>query len=258
MPTSTDIVGLIPAAGRGSRMQGLPFSKELLPLANASQIPRDTAAAPRVAIDHALETMTAAGVFETCVVLAPGKWDIPTHVGNGAQFGQRVAYVVAEASRSVPESLDAARIVTRDREVALLFPDIVFSPKGALGEIIEHRRKIDADLVLALVPAESGEKIDLVTVASSGLVVKVTPKPGKRHSGWTWVAATWNPGFSGFLHRSVPEAGEIDGREFYVADVLNLAIGAGLRLGVLFYRNGNSFDLGTPDELERFWQSGSV
>ena len=236
-------------------MAGLPFSKELLPLSSTSPIPRVPEEPARLAIDNTLETLTLAGINESCVVIAPGKWDIPAHTGNGGRYGQRIAYVVAEASPSVPASLDEAWFLTRGREVALLFPDIVFEPKRALREVVDNRRQVDADLVLALVPAASGEKIEIVSVSDSGLVEKVTPKPGRDNHGWTWVTAAWNSRFGNFLHDILPTAHEITDRELFVADVINAAIDAKFQVNALKYPDGNSFDLGTPEELTSYWQS---
>ena len=255
MATTSHFIGLIPAAGRATRMGNLPFSKELLPLANKSDLPKDPGSDPAVAIDFALATLSEAGVGETCIVIAPGKWDIPAHTGDGSRSGQAIAYVLAEASPSVPASLDKAWVLTRDRQVVLLFPDIVFAPRKALKSIIAECDKSDADLILALVPASSGEKIDIVSVSGDGLVQKVTPKPGKEHSGWTWVAATWNPDFSYFLHTMVQKDSDVVKREMYVADVINAAIHAGLCVRALSFPDGISFDLGTPDELQKFWDS---
>jgi glucose-1-phosphate thymidylyltransferase len=255
MATTTHFIGLIPAAGQATRMGDLPFSKELLPLANKSDVPQDTGSVPAVAIDFALAALSEAGVAETCIVIAPGKWDIPEHTGDGSRSGQAIAYVLAEASPSVPASLDKARVLTRERQVVLLFPDIVFTPRTALQSIVAKSQESDADLILALVPASSGEKIDIVSVADDGLVQAVTPKPGKEHSGWTWVAATWNPEFSAFLHTMARNVSDIAEREMYVADVINAAIDSGLCIRALAFPDGQSFDLGTPDELHEFWNS---
>lgn len=255
MATTTHFIGLIPAAGRATRMGDLPFSKELLPLANKSDLPRDPESEPAVAIDFALETLSEAGVGETCIVIAPGKWDIPTHAGDGSRSGQAIAYVLADASPSVPASLDKAWPLTRQRQVVLLFPDIVFAPRQALKSIVTESHESDADLILALVPASSGEKIDIVAVADDGLVQKVTPKPGKEHSGWTWVAATWNHNFSELLHNMLQTENIVVQRELYVGDVINTAIDTGLCVRALSFPDGQSFDLGTPDELQEFWHS---
>lgn len=260
MTEPEQIIGLIPAAGRASRLGNLPFSKELLPLNSSSPIPRTSAQRFNTAIDNTLETMTMAGIADICIIIAPGKWDIPAHTGDGKHYGQCIAYILAESSPSVPASLDAAWFLTREREVALLFPDIVFEPKHALQEIIDHRRQLNADLALALVPAISGEKIDIVTVSETGRVERVTPKPGKDHKGWTWIAATWNTRFGQFLH---DELLSIDGasvgttdQELYVADLFNAALCAGYQVTSRAFPEGISYDLGTYDELDIFWQSG--
>lgn len=259
MSETKQIIGLIPAAGKASRMENLPFSKELLPLVNSSSIDTSRVEYPRVAIDNALETITSAGIDDTCIVIAPGKWDIPNHTGSGERYGQHLAFVVVEESPSVPASLASARFVIQRREVAMVFPDIVFEPRWALKEIIEHRRQEDVDLVLALVPAANGDKIDIVTVTKNGSVTQVTPKPGRDRHGWTWVAATWSHRFTSYLETTFraleATAADTFKRELYVADLINAAIEAGYRVRSVSYPHGISYDLGTPDELRDFWNS---
>jgi glucose-1-phosphate thymidylyltransferase len=251
-------MGLIPAAGRGSRLGDLPFSKELLPLSDS--VPTSKPAPCRVAIDNALETMASAGISETCIVIAPDKLDIPAHTGDGKRYGQRISYVIVEDSRNVPSSLDSAFFIARGREVALLFPDIVFEPRAALQEIKEQRRRDDADMTLALVPATSGEKIDIVTVLDSARVKRVVPKPGRDYTGWTWVAAIWNAEFTDFLHEilqsDLSEPAVEPDRELYVADIINAALSDGLNITSRAFLDGNSIDLGTPEDLAKFWSSG--
>lgn len=251
-------MGLIPAAGKASRLGRLPCSKELLPLGYASGEPPRNGDEIRVAIDDTLQVMTTAGILQTCVVIAHGKWDIPSYIASGARQSQTVAYLVTEDSQSVPASLDSAYPFTKRHNVALLFPDIFFEPKIALKDIIEHRRTIDADLVLALVPSSDGEKIDIVSVSDKGLVSKVTPKPGGGCSGWTWVAAVWNPRFTEFLHQYMAgiarETASQNDHELYVADVINASIDSGSQVCALTYPDGESYDLGTHQELDEFWR----
>ena len=241
-------------------MGQLPFSKELLPLQISSAIGPAADRPVKAAIDFALEVMSSSGLDETCVVIGPDKRDIPAHTGNGERYGLHIEYTVAEESPNVPVSLDKAWFLTRNKEVALLFPDIVFEPRCALENIIGERRKRGADLTLALVPAKSGEKIDIVTTTQNGVVKKVTPKPGQDYSGWTWVAAAWNASFTTFLHNTIlsidttsPGPGN---RELYIADVINASLDAGYRVSSITFPEGKSYDLGTYEELNDYWQSG--
>ena len=255
MNNSKHVIGILPAAGRGSRMAHLAHSKELLPLNRDAEVEQPS----YTAIDGALETMALAGVDNVCIVVAPTKTDIVTHVGDGRRLGVSVHFAEIDNSPDVPTSLDSAYPFAGDNEVALLFPDIVFEPGDALSQLLHHRRSHDSDVTLALVPAPSATKIDLVTARDDGEVLQVTAKPGADCSGWTWIAAVWNARFTDFLHSTVESSGQRPSsarRERYVADVLNAAVTAGLSVRSLPFPQGRSFDLGTPDELQRYRDSG--
>ena len=65
--------GIIPAAGLGSRIQPLAFSKELLPVGSRIEAGIER---PRAVAEHLIERMLLAGVSKLCIVIAPGKSDI--------------------------------------------------------------------------------------------------------------------------------------------------------------------------------------
>ena len=255
-----DVIGLIPAAGKGTRLGTLPCSKEILPL--GSLINDDGGNAEhriRVAIDHSLSALTVAGISRAVVVLAPHKRDIVAYLNKNKHHELNIEYVFTENSPSVPYSLDCAYVATRDQDVVLLFPDIIFTPANLVGDIVSRRVEAGADIALALVPSEKGDKIDIVAIDDDESVISVSPKPGVGISGWTWVAAAWSPAFTEFLHRWVASSSEraaaAAGRELYVADVINAAIDAELTATALSWSNGESWDLGTPGELQEFRQA---
>src|SRR4051794_24963991 len=65
--------GIIPAAGKGTRIQPLAFSKELLPLAGHYE---DNVHKPRAVSDFLVERMILAGARKLCFVISPEKSDI--------------------------------------------------------------------------------------------------------------------------------------------------------------------------------------
>ena len=70
--------GIIPAAGSGSRIQPLAFSKELLPVGSR----RETATSgPRAVSEYLVERMMAGGADKLCFVISPGKSDILRYYG---------------------------------------------------------------------------------------------------------------------------------------------------------------------------------
>src|SRR3982750_3708904 len=80
--------GVIPAAGRGSRIQPLAFSKELLPVGSRINggIER-----PCAVSEYLLERMILGGCNRICFVISPGKSDILEYFGDA--YGEsKIAY----------------------------------------------------------------------------------------------------------------------------------------------------------------------
>ena len=77
-----EVVGLIPAAGRATRIAQLPCSKEVYPVGFKTGGEGNTPV-PKVVCHYLLEKMRLAGVTRAFIVLREGKWDIPAHLGNG-------------------------------------------------------------------------------------------------------------------------------------------------------------------------------
>src|ERR1700710_2557914 len=82
--------GIIPAAGVGSRIQPLAFSKELLPVGSRL---RGSEERPRAVSEYLVERMVAGGADKLCFVISPRKSDIMQYYG-ARLWGADIAYVV--------------------------------------------------------------------------------------------------------------------------------------------------------------------
>src|SRR5215216_503358 len=89
--------GIIPAAGRGSRIQPLAFSKELLPVGSKTEA---GVARPCAVSEYLVERMILGGADKICFVIAPGKCDILQYFG--AAYGE-----ASTASVEQPQLFDA-------------------------------------------------------------------------------------------------------------------------------------------------------
>ena len=75
--------GIIPAAGKGTRIQPLAFSKELLPVCgNTNGLHR-----PRAVSDYLVERLVLGGVIGVLFLISPGKSDILEYYGGSAYSG---------------------------------------------------------------------------------------------------------------------------------------------------------------------------
>src|SRR3989442_421443 len=71
--------GVIPAAGLGTRMQPLAFSKELLPVGTRHDGQTER---PLAVCEYLLERMLIAGATRVCFVISPAKTDIMSYFGG--------------------------------------------------------------------------------------------------------------------------------------------------------------------------------
>jgi dTDP-glucose pyrophosphorylase len=69
--------GIIPAAGNGSRIQPLGFSKELLPIGGTGSGETHTL---QPAINHIIERLIVGGATRLCVIVSPEKADIMKYI----------------------------------------------------------------------------------------------------------------------------------------------------------------------------------
>src|SRR5438045_2383545 len=82
--------GIIPAAGAGSRIQPLAFSKELLPVGSRFDGQSER---PRAVSEYLIERMVLGGANKLCFIISPGKSDILEYYG-GSIGSVEIIYVV--------------------------------------------------------------------------------------------------------------------------------------------------------------------
>ena len=86
------LVGLIPSAGRGSRLAPLPTPKELYPVGYQEiDIDGVIEKRPKVISQYLVENLREAGVERIYIILGEGKSAIMEYYGNGSRFGVEIA-----------------------------------------------------------------------------------------------------------------------------------------------------------------------
>jgi dTDP-glucose pyrophosphorylase len=171
--------GIIPAAGLGSRIQPLAFSKELLPVGSRLD---DGVERPRAVSEHLIERMLAAGVDRLCIVISPGKSDIVNYYGARIG-GARIAYVVqAEPAGLCDAIFCAAPFIAAEEEVVVGLPDTIWFPRDGLARLPPGR------LSFLLFPVARPEFFDAVVTDATGRVEEIEVKRQGARSSWVWGA----------------------------------------------------------------------
>ena len=174
--------GIIPAAGRGSRIQPLAFSKELLPVGSRVEQGLDGKAQerPRAVSEYLVERMIRAGADKLCFVIAPGKTDILEYYGSRL-WGADIAYVVQPSAGGLCDALfRALPLIAPEEQVLIGLPDTVWTPLDGLA-------RLPADtLSFLLFPVEHPELFDAVVTGADGTVKRIDVKQAEPDSHWIW------------------------------------------------------------------------
>jgi dTDP-glucose pyrophosphorylase len=178
--------GIIPAAGAGTRIQPLAFSKELLPL--GSRLDGETER-PRAVSEYLVERLVIGGATKICFVIAPGKSDILEYYGGSELGTAHISFVVQPQPRGLCDAIfRAAPLVSADESVAIGLPDTVWFPEDALCALDAAR------LSFLLFPVERPELFDAVITDESDRVLRIDVKATQPGSHWVWGAFKM-PGF---------------------------------------------------------------
>src|SRR4051812_43439522 len=170
--------GIIPAAGRGSRIQPLAFSKELLPVGSRTQAGIER---PRAVSEYLIERMIVGGADRICFVIGPGKSDIMEYFGAD-YAGVPIAYVVQPRPGGLCDAVfRAGCVVAPHDEVVVGLPDTIWFPEAALSELP------GGALSFLLFPVERPDLFDAV-VLDGDTVREIQVKQPNASSHWIWGA----------------------------------------------------------------------
>ena len=169
--------GIIPAAGAGSRIQPLAFSKELLPVGSHFL---DGQERPRAVSEYLVERMVLGGATKLCFVISPGKTDILSYYGSRL-WGADIAYVVQPAPGGLCDAVfRAAPLIAPEEQVIIGLPDTIWSPEKAIQSMPN-----DA-LSFLLFPVDHPEHFDAVVMDEQLRVREIQVKRPGATSPWIW------------------------------------------------------------------------
>jgi len=171
--------GIIPAAGAGSRIQPLAFSKELLPVGTRVD---NGVERPRAVSEYLVERMIVAGADKLCFVISPTKTDILQYYG-ARLWGADISYVVQPAPGGLCDAIfRAAPFVHVSEPVLIGLPDTIWLPHDGLAQL-------PADVLsLLLFPVDNPELFDSVFTDEKGNVQRIHVKQRNAPSNWIWGA----------------------------------------------------------------------
>jgi glucose-1-phosphate thymidylyltransferase len=169
--------GIVPAAGLGSRIRPLAFSKELLPVGSRLD---GAVERPRAIGEYLVDRLIRGGASKICFVIAPGKADILNYFGGRIQSAD-VCYAVQPSPDGLCDAIFRALPFLDLREPVLIgLPDTVWFPEDAFSALG------DRTLSFLLFPVDRPEHFDAVVTDDDGRVLEVRVKKPEVVTTWVW------------------------------------------------------------------------
>ena len=228
------MIGIVPAAGAGQRIQPLGCSKELLPVGSRviNGVER-----PKAVAEYLVERMIAAGAEQICMVISAEKSDIVRYFAE-RDYAAQIFYLVQQRPAGLCDALFHAEPFARTQDQVLIgLPDTIWFPENAYTPAVREQ----SDVNLVLFPVTDPSAFDAVVTDDHNNVEQVEVKVRNARSCWIWGAATC----TGRAFHNLKLLWEARHREDeYLGHLLNAWIAAGN--GVRATRCGEIYmDVGT-------------
>lgn len=237
-----EIIGLIPAAGKGVRL-GLPYPKELYPIIQNNHY--------KPIAEFVLDNLITASIEHVIFVVNETKHQLMGYFGSGQRFGCHVSYVIQErieqnnrsTSPGLAHALDSAYHLARNKTVFFGMADTIMQPGDIYADAIRSSAPTD-DAILILFETAKPEKFGMVKLDDQDRVMEIVDKPSQTNLEEMWGAIIWRPRFTEHLRDCVQNQGISD-----FARIMNSAISGGMRFRGYHVTDGVYIDLGTYEEI---------
>lgn len=246
------IIGIVPAAGRGTRLSPLPFSKELFPIGYQDiELDGEIKKRPKVVSQYLVDHIVDAGAERLFIIVGPGKSDIMEYFGDGSNHGIEIAYMFQREAQGMPFALDLGfSHLGKEDTVVFGMSDTIVEPRGAFKKVLDGHQAKSADLTLGLFATDNPSKFGMVDFdANSNEVSTTTDKPATTSLTHMWGFCIWNYTFASYMHDYLLKLGDVK-KEIVFGDVINAAIKNGLRVCAFPVEEGRYIDIGTVEDLD--------
>lgn len=161
-------IGLIPAAGQGTRMRPLTYAtpKELLHVHG------------KPVIEYVLENLKEAGIKKLFIVITSGKEPIMNFLKDGSEFGLDISYLFQNKQKGLAHAINVGKnFIDEDFMVAL--GDDIIRPNNSFKKLLDYHKEKKSDITIShkKVPKEKVKKYGILETNSENKVKRIIEKP---------------------------------------------------------------------------------
>jgi dTDP-glucose pyrophosphorylase len=231
--------GLIPAAGKGTRME--PFTqaypKELLPVGE------------KAVIEHAIEDLKNAGITDICVVVGWKQHAILDYLGSGEDLGVQITYVVQDDRNGLAGAIKAGEHVIKDESFAVVLGDNYVDDKEAMKQLVDFHEERDFETTIGTFKPDDVTSYGIIDPGEDNEVDGMVEKPSEDDAP-SDIAISGMYVFEPSIFESIDKIEKGVGGEYQLTDAIDHQR---KQTGKVGYQNikGSRIDVGTPERLRK-------
>ena len=231
--------GLIPAAGRGTRLEPITLAipKELLIVGD------------KAIIEYVINAMKQAGITEITIVVGWRKHAILDYLGSGERLGVKLTYVVQDKRDGLGKAVFSGKHIIGDAPFMVVLGDNFFYPQTFLIDILRFHQETGADATIGVSEVQDPSRHGMIKPAEGNVISDIVEKPNPKNSpsnlGCIGVYI-FNPSIFDAIKKTKPG---LNG-EYQLTDSIKILVESGKK--VLFKEiDGTHIDVGTLEDLKK-------
>jgi dTDP-glucose pyrophosphorylase len=231
--------GLIPAAGRGTRLEPITLAipKELLMIGD------------KAVIEYVIDAMKLIDVTEITVVVGWRKHAILDYLGSGERLGVKLTYVVQDKQNGLAKAVAAGEHVIKNEMFLVILGDNFFYPKTFLEDIAVFHKEKHADATLGVAEIEDPTRHGIIQPGGENRIVDIVEKPSLRDAP-TNLGVIGIYVFSSSIFDAISKTKPGYNSEYQLTDSIKILIEGGKQV---FYKeiDGRHIDVGTLEDFQK-------
>jgi glucose-1-phosphate thymidylyltransferase long form len=159
--------GLIPAAGRGTRLEPITLAipKELLMVGD------------KAVIEYVIDAMKLVGITEITIVVGWRKHAILDYLGSGERLGVKLTYVVQDKQDGLGKAVSASEHLLAKDAFLVVLGDNFFYPKTFLKDILMFHKEKKADATIGVAKIEDPTRHGIIRPGENHTITDIIEKP---------------------------------------------------------------------------------
>ena len=230
--------GLIPAAGRGARLEPITLAipKELLMVGD------------KAIIEYVIDAMKQVNITEITIVVGWRKHAILDYLGSGERLGVELTYVVQDKRDGLAKAVSAGKHINHDEPFLVVLGDNFFYPKTLLEDIILFHEKKKADSTIGVTEIQDTTRHGIIKPGEDNKIIDLVekPKPSDAPSNLGCIGIyIFNPTIFEAIKKTKPGFNN----EYQLTDAIKILVQEKQKV---YYREikGKHIDIGTIDDLK--------